>query len=392
MKLALVTLGDGDHCRRLAELVNPAKKAYCQRFGYDFIEFDQTLDSRRPPAWSKLLAILDVLPNYDWVVWHDSDTLIWNDGVGLQRFLPESQDEVFVIQGDVNGLNTGVFFAKNAPDAYRFLAKSYDQTQFDQHCLWEQIAMQHLFDRKQHAVPYKHIPPEAQKPLIQELYIFDAAPWTAPFLHLAGMRSDHRIDLAERLTRLAALPESDRLYFRNGLGDFLNNHHLLGTGVEVGAADRNFAHIILKSWEGQALHFIESGESISLTSDQSQVEISVNCIQLDSTKVHLPHWGDRIQTHRLDSRQAANQFADQGLDFVSLNGSHSGRELRDEIDIWFPKLRRGGLLLGQDCLGQQLSECGAGVQSTILQWERDNCLQVGCTSEKNFASWYVFKN
>jgi mannan polymerase II complex MNN10 subunit len=205
--MALVTLAHGEHCERLAQLVNPAKQAYCRRHGYDFVHFDELLDPARPPAWSKILAVLDVLPRYDWVCWHDADTLIWNRDAGLQQFVSELDDELLLFQDDPVGLNSGVFFARNSAATFEFFARVYDQTQYTDHFLWEQIAIQHLLETSCRSLPHRRMA-VALPPQLQCIYNFHSPPWTAPFLHMAGLRSPERVELVERFVRLA---ETERI-------------------------------------------------------------------------------------------------------------------------------------------------------------------------------------
>lgn len=54
------------------ELVTPNKKAYVAKHGYEFIDASVLLDPIRPPSWSKVLAVKEHLPKYDWVFWNDA--------------------------------------------------------------------------------------------------------------------------------------------------------------------------------------------------------------------------------------------------------------------------------------------------------------------------------
>lgn len=391
MRIALVTLSDGDHCRRLAEIVNPAKRSYCQRFGYDFVEFEKTLDPNRPAAWSKILAILQVLPHYDWVFWHDSDTLIWDSGLGLKRFLAGLQEEVLVVQDDPVGINTGAFFVKNSPLTFRLLASAYDQTQFNEHFLWEQIAIQKLLEDPKTTIPHRRIPTTALGPQMQSIYIFNSPPWSGVFLHVAGMRSDDRIAVIERLTRLASRPITERLFSRDDLGDFLNRHNLLGEGVEVGVADGTFSERIMSQWEGRQLHLVDLWESDPRNRDRSQVDTALHQSDRQAAERRLSQFGNRIHFHQTDSLVAAQEFADNSLDFVYLDADHSVAAVQEDIAAWYPKVRHGGLLAGHDFLDGTTNECEFGVKTAVERWESQTGHRVAATAELSFASWYVFK-
>lgn len=81
-KFAMVTFSDGSTTipgrsfEGLMELVTPNKKSYVARHGYDFIDASDMLDKDRPPSWSKILAVKQQLPHYDWVFWNDAVCII----------------------------------------------------------------------------------------------------------------------------------------------------------------------------------------------------------------------------------------------------------------------------------------------------------------------------
>ena len=52
------------------------KQAYADLHGYDLIVDEDIVDKSRPASWSKLLAMRKYLPNYDFVLYIDIDTII----------------------------------------------------------------------------------------------------------------------------------------------------------------------------------------------------------------------------------------------------------------------------------------------------------------------------
>ena len=77
MRIAIVTLYTDD-IRSYATMSERNKRSYAARHGYDFFAYSRALDESRPPAWSKIPAILAHLPEYDWVFWTDADSSSWN--------------------------------------------------------------------------------------------------------------------------------------------------------------------------------------------------------------------------------------------------------------------------------------------------------------------------
>jgi predicted O-methyltransferase YrrM len=60
------------------------------------------------------------------------------------------------------------------------------------------------------------------------------------------------------------------------------------------------------------------------------------------------HQGGDSRLVREPSVDASTQFADASLDAVFVDGNHLADAVSADIAAWFPKLRRGGILLGDD--------------------------------------------
>ena len=204
MKLAVVSLYTGDSFAELARIAEPGWRSYCRRFWYDFHLFCERIDRRRPPSWSKVLAVLGVLPAYDWVFWVDTDVLVWKPWIDLERFVADCDREKMVFQQDGYGLSCGAFFARNDPAVHRFLGKVYDQTQFVDHPWWEQAALRHLAGDDCDLIRLH--PRGSPRPGFHGF--FHEPPWDHVALHFPGI-ADRRA-LMERFAALAALPEDER--------------------------------------------------------------------------------------------------------------------------------------------------------------------------------------
>ena len=113
-------------------------KKYCEKHGYDWVEYWKIKDESRPAAWSKILYILDELPGHGWVFWIDSDAIIMDEHTKLEEFTDERFD--FVIATDGASWNTGAFFIQNTDLAKKLLRQTYELEEFIDHASWEQGA------------------------------------------------------------------------------------------------------------------------------------------------------------------------------------------------------------------------------------------------------------
>jgi predicted O-methyltransferase YrrM len=58
----------------------------------------------------------------------------------------------------------------------------------------------------------------------------------------------------------------------------------------------------------------------------------------------LPH----VNILKMNSRDAARSFPDQHFDIVYIDASHDYRSVKRDVDTWYPKVRVGGYIAGDD--------------------------------------------
>ncbi|MGH7139679.1 MAG: class I SAM-dependent methyltransferase [Pirellulales bacterium] len=388
MKIALVTLSAGEEFERMAALVNGPKRRFCERWGYDFVEFHELLDAQRPAAWSKIRAVERVLPEYDWVVWCDVDTVLWKAHDGLRQYIAAAHDADFILQCDHYGINTGVFFVRNCDWAFSFLEKVYRQEKFIHDPWWEQAAVIDLLERDD-TLSHCHILPPGETGGGFHGFI-GCHDWDKTFIHFAGIRASERLPLVENLVRLAELPFELRLLTRDRLGTLLNRVGLLGEGVEVGVAAGDYSKTILDFWEGRRLHLVDAWRRLPDYHDINNLSDEEHRARLDELPEKLAAHRGRYQIHRMLTDDAAAEFKDESLDFVYLDANHTYESTTRSLRLWYGKLRRGGLLAGHDFLDGHLPEAEFGVRSAVIDFERAKQVRAAVTPEP-WPSWYLFK-
>lgn len=71
-------------------------------------------DYDRPPSWHKVQSLLKHLPDHDFVLWTDADTIMMGN-LNLRSIL---EDKTLNIARDKYGVNHGVAAWKNCPEAF----------------------------------------------------------------------------------------------------------------------------------------------------------------------------------------------------------------------------------------------------------------------------------
>jgi hypothetical protein len=121
-KIIVCTLRIGEQYQQVTKYASVNKKLYCEKHGYTFTERLESLDSSKTPHWSKLILMLSLIEQYDYVVWMDSDLYIMNPDMTLESFITRLMgDKDIMVGSDWKMSNTGVIFAKNTKWTIDFL-------------------------------------------------------------------------------------------------------------------------------------------------------------------------------------------------------------------------------------------------------------------------------
>lgn len=150
MKIGIATLFT-KNLDELKALVLPHNQEYADKHQYKLHCFTNVLDNR-PPSWSKILILMSLLSQYDWMMWIDADAIFTNFETKIGDFIISHEDSDLIIEKDDQNINAGVFLIKNCPESFEFLAEVYSQTPFILHQWWEQAAIIHLIDYKKQKV------------------------------------------------------------------------------------------------------------------------------------------------------------------------------------------------------------------------------------------------
>jgi hypothetical protein len=146
---------------RLGPMALVNRRQYCERHGYAFLDSVPELGGR-PACWAKIPAILRAFREHEWVLWADSDTLIFEPSRSLDelcdsRFdlLVQSHDEHFRRLGIAREvglarmpINTGVFLLRRSAWSIEFLTRSFEQVDLvDTGAIWNGIGEQEAMTR-----------------------------------------------------------------------------------------------------------------------------------------------------------------------------------------------------------------------------------------------------
>lgn len=91
----------------------------------------------------------------------------------------------------------------------------------------------------------------------------------------------------------------------------------------------------------------------------------------------------RAFTHREESVACAATVEDESIDIVFIDGLHTYEGVMDDITAWFPKVRKGGFIVGHDYKGMKIHE---GVTIAV-----NECFGEENVNEAEDSVWWVQK-
>jgi predicted O-methyltransferase YrrM len=183
------------------------------------------------------------------------------------------------------------------------------------------------------------------------------------------------------------------VHTRKELPHILNQRGLLGKGAEIGVLKGEYSCLLLEKWEGEQLYCVDPWREFGEDEYEDVSNVSQDRYELfyEETVERLSRFGDRAEIMRMTSENAAPKFEEGELDFVYIDAQHHYEAVKKDIQLWWPKVRRGGILAGHDYLDGTREQGKYGVKSAVDQFVRTKGLTLRVSNEGDWESWFVFK-
>ena len=136
---------------------------------------------------------------------------------------------------------------------------------------------------------------------------------------------------------------------REQIGQFLNYHNLKNIGVELGSFKGQFANTILNNWNGKLLMVdvwreLPHEEYDDASNHREHIDAYAQAMD------NLKGFEDRAYMLRMKGEHACDFISDQSLDFVYIDANHTYKSVKEDINLWYPKVKSGGIVMGHDYL------------------------------------------
>jgi hypothetical protein len=76
----------------------------------------------------------------------------------------------------------------------------------------------------------------------------------------------------------------------------------------------------------------------------------------NSTKINLINYPDRVYFANKNSAEAVLDFPDNTFDYVYIDGDHEYQAVQLDLNLWWPKVKTGGMLAGHDVVDEGVAK------------------------------------
>jgi len=120
-------------------------------------------------------------------------------------------------------------------------------------------------------------------------------------------------------------------------------------GVEVGVASGEYSRVLLDTNPQMELYGVDPWVPYPGYHDY-QKESTFEKMYQETLKV--TEGFDNYHIIKKFSVDAVKDFKDGSVDFIYLDGNHSGEAVKEDIETWMPKMKKGGIMSGHDFTGR----------------------------------------
>ena len=392
MKKAVWVLLIGDYFKELCEVTLPTIEAYAKKIGADIRYITERKFPDFPMTYEKL-QIHELGKEYFWNILIDADTVIKPTYHDVTQVVPENHvgfekeyQASFLFQANK-------WFVKDQRN--KGIAGNFIVTSQLTHDLWEPLPLTFeelkvIFGKTRHHIMDEYtLSTNCAKYGYQTAGISDES----KMLHLS-VTTETAKDCIRKAKDFLVEDLSGvehPIKFKEDLPYLLNKLNLTGKGAEIGVQEGVFSQHLLKTWTGKKLYLIDCWRHQKEYQDIANGDhnLQLNCMA--KTFMSVYGFEDRAVMIREMSKDAANLFADDSLDFVFLDADHKYDAAKEDLATWFPKVKKGGIFCGHDYLDSAMennSNADFGVKQAVDEWAVKNKFSVEVTSEV-FPFWWV---
>jgi len=142
--------------------------------------------------------------------------------------------------------------------------------------------------------------------------------------------------------------------------------------VEIGVSYGNNAWRMCRSLRPKECHlvdpYVDTPENVVSKEDNADANVP-----FELAKHLLSTLPVNATFHKQPSNVAYKKFDDEYFDFIYIDGDHSYKAVKEDIELWYPKLRKGGIIAGDDYhkdgVKPAVEECFKNYEVSLNEYE-----------------------
>ena len=126
---------------------------------------------------------------------------------------------------------------------------------------------------------------------------------------------------------------------REDLPVFLNENGLTNIGAEIGVRKGVYSAQILKQWHGKLLYSIDCWDPHKNGKPNKHFPTAIAALSKFKTRSAI------IKDYSIN---AAKKIKNKSLDFCYIDANHKYEHVKNDLELWWPKVKKGGVFCGHD--------------------------------------------
>ena len=176
---------------------------------------------------------------------------------------------------------------------------------------------------------------------------------------------------------------SDKDMFRPSLYSLKDKKDLVG--AEIGVAEGHNAEQILRNLDIKKLYLVDAYRWYGDYKHKAAKREG-------KAQKRLTKWQSKLKWMRMFSEEAAKHIKKGELDFVYIDANHEYPYVIKDLEYWYPKVKKGGIIAGHD---YQLEGVRDAVKEYFINrftWTAICRIQQRRKKQLVWIDWWIFKN
>ena len=151
--------------------------------------------------------------------------------------------------------------------------------------------------------------------------------------------------------------------------------------LEIGVATGTNAERIISALKPRELVLIDPWEATgNRAQDRGDNQETHTAAYNEAKRRFENHSSIKTELVQAFAEEVVDNYEDESFDFIYIDGDHSYKGCKKDLDMWYPKLRKGGFFGGHDFTGNwnSMFNKGYGVQKAVCEFldEQNKKLQI----------------